>query len=74
MGGSLGFIPLVTFGLLSKVGPPKIVQESAFQHEKLEKHVRSCARSRLRAKPGWGCVCGGGGVNLESNSFVQAFL
>lgn len=65
--GSLGLAPLLAFRCQSKVCLLKIEQRSAFQHEKLEKHVGSCARSRLRAK----LV---GGVNLESNSFIQAFL
>lgn len=50
--GDLWLYPLVTFRCLSKVCLLKIEQRSAFQHEKLEKHVGSCARSRLRAKPG----------------------
>lgn len=45
-----GFIPLVTFCWMSKGCLPKIEQQSTFQHEKLEKQVRSCAPSCLRAK------------------------
>lgn len=43
-------IPLLTFCCMSKGCLPKIEQQSTFQHEKLEKQVRSCARSCLRAK------------------------
>lgn len=50
--GIFGFIPLVTCRHRSKVRLLKIEQQFAFQHEKLEKHAGSCARSRLGANPG----------------------
>lgn len=65
--GISAFIPLVTSRCLSKVCLLKIERRSAFQHEKPEKHVGSCARARLRAK------LGGRGSTLRAVLFCRLF-